>query len=317
MTTITEGSGSTQTTVSHYAGTSAAPAWTETVGNFSRTIAGINGALDAIQTTGGVTLQINNLHGDVVGTVADSSSASPTFHSEPTAFGVPTSPTTAHGWLGASGAELTFESGITTTTASVYIPQVGVHIEEETVDYSAVQDPVDEYQAHATEITQGAITWTLPGALQPGPVNVQIMQEFWAESSWNKSAEIEGTAEEAGEEGPATIARRKKGFTGHQVGVCKFKGIVLTEAGIATFTIRYQCNTLVELGSWAYVGSVVSVDYYHTREPSRGGIYQLAVLNPESELGLSGEGLCVDVAWEDGFKPKKTTDCFSAYVKKG
>jgi hypothetical protein len=316
LATVSEGEGNTQAVTSHYAGEGAGAAWTESTGNFSRNIAGVDGALAAIQTASGVNLQISNLHGDIVGTVADTSGASPSLQSEPTAFGVPTGSTSTHGWLGAAGSELTFESGVTTTSASVYVPQVAVHIEEEAVDYSAIQDPVDEYQAHLTEVTQGAITWTLPGALQPGPVNLQIMNEFWSDPPWNKSAELEGTAEEEGEEGAATIARRKP-FTGEDVGgVCKFKGVVLTEAGIATFTIQYQCNTLVLLSAFAYVGKVVSVDTYESNGFTKGGIFQLAVLNPESELGLGGEGICVDILWENGLKPKTTVKCFSSYIKR-
>ena len=89
---VTQTGTKTGTEVFHYAMASDSTAWTERGSSWSRNIAGIGGGLAAIQESSGTTsLQLTNLHGDVVATASLSLSAK-----EPTAkfgfdeFGNPT-----------------------------------------------------------------------------------------------------------------------------------------------------------------------------------------------------------------------------------
>jgi hypothetical protein len=126
--------------ISHYAGSGNALTWTceeedkkecaEGKGKWSRSIPGIDGDLDAVQTSGGsITLQIHDLEGNVVGTVEDSETVTKlasTYNS--TEFGVPQPGTTPpkYAWLGASGisTETSLGSGVATQGGASYIPQV-------------------------------------------------------------------------------------------------------------------------------------------------------------------------------------------------
>jgi YD repeat-containing protein len=177
-----------KTTTSHYAGSGPTPAWTEEGTNFTRNIGGIKGTLAAVQKNGEVVLQLSNLHGDVIGTVADTAEAAPKLTSEPTAFGVPTSGTAApFSWLGSGGLSTELPSGVASNGSEVYVPQLGVNLEPEGLSGAAAQDPVNEYLANQTLAQPtGNETMTLPGAIEPAPVNTQMQEEFYKNPPWNK-----------------------------------------------------------------------------------------------------------------------------------
>ena len=183
---------STKSTISHYSGAGSTPAWTEVVGGgSSRDIPGIGGSLAAIQTNAGQpVIQLSNLHGDIVGTVSDSQSAeSATLTSEPTAFGEATSTASReHGWLGSGGLQSELESGVISSPGGSYVPQLGIHLEPAGLTGAAAQDPVNEYLANETLAQPtGESTGTLPGAIEPQPVNAQIEKEFWENPPWDKA----------------------------------------------------------------------------------------------------------------------------------
>lgn len=179
------------TTISHYAGAASAAAWTsEPNGNWSRRISGIGGGLAAIQTNSGTaTLQLVNLHGDVVGTIADSSEAkAATLTSEPTAFGVPTTTEPSRqSWLGAGGLETELSSGVARSGTSSYIPQLGMYLGAQEVSAALTQDPLNAYLTNEQE---SAVTGTReivgPDAIQPLPYSQQEMDEFWAHPPWDQ-----------------------------------------------------------------------------------------------------------------------------------
>jgi DNA-binding beta-propeller fold protein YncE len=126
--------------ISHYAGSGNAHTWTceeedkkecaEGKGKWSRNIPGIDGDLDAVQTSGGsITLQIHDLEGNIVGTVEDSETVTkPASPYNSTEFGVPQPGTTPpkYAWLGAAGVstETSFGSGVATQSGASYVPQV-------------------------------------------------------------------------------------------------------------------------------------------------------------------------------------------------
>jgi len=117
--------------ISHYAGPGEAPAWTsEGSGNWTRNIAGLEGALAATQKNGQQpVLQLHDLSGNVVATASLSESETKllsTYNS--TEFGVPQPGTTppAHAWLGAFGlaTEPSMGAGVATQGGASYVPQL-------------------------------------------------------------------------------------------------------------------------------------------------------------------------------------------------
>ncbi|WP_243407460.1 DNRLRE domain-containing protein [Frankia canadensis] len=119
------------TSTNHYATSSGdSPAWIGVGSAWTRNITGIGGDLAGTQTdTGTVTLQLANLHGDVVATVDDSTSAtSPASYAESTEFGSPYFPSSAYpryGWLGAKQRSRDTISGLTLMGVRLYDPSLG------------------------------------------------------------------------------------------------------------------------------------------------------------------------------------------------
>ena len=133
--------------ISHYAGPGAALAWTceeedkkecaEGKGKWTRNIPGIDGALDAIQTSAGTTtLQLHDLQGNIVGEVAGNEAEAKLLKPyNSTEFGVPsTSSAPKYSWLGAGGvaSELP-SSGVSTQGGASYVPQVARDLQTEAV----------------------------------------------------------------------------------------------------------------------------------------------------------------------------------------
>jgi len=104
VTTTVDGS---TTTTNHYVDGNDSPAWTSTSASaWSRNLAGPAGQVGTIDQTGAVTLQLANMHGDAVATVADdASTAGVVSYCEFGEFGAPRNAATApdnYGWLGQS-----------------------------------------------------------------------------------------------------------------------------------------------------------------------------------------------------------------------
>lgn len=119
------------TNTDHYADSSDSPSWISgSDGTWSRNIQGADGNLAAIVTNTSDELQISNLHGDIVATVANTSAATGTdSYFETTEFGQPRASNTAaarYGWLGSkrrdSGDTL---GGITLMGKRLYNPNIG------------------------------------------------------------------------------------------------------------------------------------------------------------------------------------------------
>jgi YD repeat-containing protein len=126
------------TTISHYAGPGSALTWvSEGSGKWTRNIPGIDGALDAIQTSSGAPeLKIHDLQGDIVGTASLNESETKLLSIyNSTEFGVPTTNNPPkYSWLGAGGvaSELT-TSGISTQNGSSYVPLIGRPLQTGTI----------------------------------------------------------------------------------------------------------------------------------------------------------------------------------------
>lgn len=112
----------------HYSGGSDAPAWIEHGSSWTRNVVGMDGALAAIEEDGGeVTLQLTNLHGDVVATAAlDQYATSLASAFEADEFGNPKGAAAPQfGWLGASQRRTTLPSGAVQMGVRTYVPAIG------------------------------------------------------------------------------------------------------------------------------------------------------------------------------------------------
>jgi tripartite motif-containing protein 71 len=119
------------TSITHYSGPGEARTWIGEGGElWTRNIPGIDGNVDAIQTSAGApVLQIHDLLGNTVGTAALSETETKLLSTyESTDFGVPQPGTTPprYAWLGATGitTEPSFSSGASTQNGAAYVPQI-------------------------------------------------------------------------------------------------------------------------------------------------------------------------------------------------
>ena len=125
---VTQTGTKTGTEVFHYAMGSDSTAWTERGSSWSRDIVGIGGGLAAIQESSGTTsLQLTNLHGDVVATASLSLSAKePTAKFEFEEFGGPVKGSAGrYGWLGGKSRRSELPSGVIQMGVRSYVPAIG------------------------------------------------------------------------------------------------------------------------------------------------------------------------------------------------
>jgi RHS repeat-associated protein len=140
----------------HYAGEQDSPAWIaeNNSGNWSRNVVGLNGMLAAIANQSGVvTLDLTNLHGDIVATASTSETAtSPTSTHDQTEFGVPRALSAdRYGWLGGYERPADPSTGSILMGARVYLATTGRFVQTDPIaggganayEY-AMQDPVNE-----------------------------------------------------------------------------------------------------------------------------------------------------------------------------
>lgn len=213
--TVTNG---TETVTSHYEGPGNTPAWTITSGgSWTRNIDGPQGALAAIQTNGETpVLQLADLHGDIIGTAADSETESKfTAANETSEYGVPrTTVSEKYAWLGAEGLATELPTGIISMGARTYVPQIGRFLQADPVPGGSVNsyaytdddpvnssDPTGEYTSTTTynyeAIEAGTAAAGLPedyegpGAILPAPVNMQIEEEFVSHPPWDAASAYE------------------------------------------------------------------------------------------------------------------------------
>jgi RHS repeat-associated protein len=157
------------TEVFHYAGPGDSLTWSQRGETWTRSIVGIGGELAAIHESGkGVTLQLTNLHGDVVATAALSPAVTElkgTFSFDE--FGNPTGGSAGRfAWLGGKQRRTELPSGVVQMGARSYVPSLGRFLTPDPVfggsanpyDY-ANQDPVNRFDLTGEECESPDSGW--------------------------------------------------------------------------------------------------------------------------------------------------------------
>jgi hypothetical protein len=150
LTTEQGGDGSANT-VTHFDGPGDAIAWTsEGEHAWTRNIPGVQGEIAAIQTNSGITLELHDLHGDIVGTASNSETASGLLTKyNSTALGEPSNgeATPKVAWLGEIGAVSELGGGAVTQDGVTYVPQLGHALQTQPIDVAVPINVISPYQA--------------------------------------------------------------------------------------------------------------------------------------------------------------------------
>jgi len=186
---VTDTTGSTETrrTRNRYADAGDSPAWIETSSDtgttwtWDRSIQALDGNLAAIQSSTGMPiLQVTNLHGDIVATVADRvptgsdpSGATTASYFESSEYGVPRDPTLSnkYAWLGSKRRSADALAGLVLMGVRLYNPATGLFLSVDPVSggndnaYAYPNDPVNDFDLDGRWSWKSAAKWAGVGAM--------------------------------------------------------------------------------------------------------------------------------------------------------
>jgi len=161
----------------HYAGPSDSPAWIDETSKWTRNIGAFEGLAAIQESTGTTTLQLTDLHGDVIGTASLSSEATaPLSTNKFDEFGVPKqSNGPRFGWLGDKGRRMELPSGVIQMGVRAYVPALGRFLSPDPVeggsanayDY-ANQDPLNTLDLSGTSAAGMCFTYGETRGLRRG-----------------------------------------------------------------------------------------------------------------------------------------------------
>jgi RHS repeat-associated protein len=193
-------SGTTNATITmHYAGEGNTPAWSEeTMGSWTRNIPGLGGGIVAIQHSGEApVLQIEDLHGSIVGTASLSETATGLLSKgDSTEYGVPrTSTPPKYSWLGGLGLRTEFPTGIIAMGARSYVPELGRFLQPDPIEGGSASEYAYTYgDPINTSDPSGEFTVATPSWVD-GFLSEQA--EVATEAAIQKAAEEQAAREEA------------------------------------------------------------------------------------------------------------------------
>ena len=160
---ITSGS-KVGTEIYHYAGGSDSPVWTDEGGSkWSRSIGALGGGLGAIQASSGqVTLQLADMHGDVIASAEDNPAATKLLSTQRfDEFGNPLQSASLlggspeYGWLGGKGRRTQLPSGVIQMGMRSYVPVLGRFLSPDPVRGGSANayDYVDQDPVNGSDLT--------------------------------------------------------------------------------------------------------------------------------------------------------------------